>query len=348
MNSTIAESKALINPESFELSVTDVENQVVKIQNLMKSIMHKDEHYGVIPGTKKPSLYKAGAEKLCFAFRLVPKFEIQRTELPSGHREYEVICSLYHQGTGAFIGQGVGLASSMESKYRYRNDYEEENTGKPVPKKYWDLKKDEKYDEAKKLLGGSGFGPKKIDGIWVIVKRDNSDRKVENPDIADTYNTILKMAKKRAHVDATITACAASDIFTQDMEDFRQENNPQSSMDEGVETVTGIVEDDPGNGKKTTSPKPAKKEPAKLDAKAKESNAKLHRQLVDLIKEMHKSLFIDDKEQAKYLTRATSYRNDAGKLMDAIKKLKAQFQDAQKNREDLDKAAGEGFVANEL
>lgn len=41
----------------------------------------------------------------------------------------------------------------------------------------------------------------------------------ENPDIADTYNTVLKMAKKRAHVDATITACAASDIFTQDIGD---------------------------------------------------------------------------------------------------------------------------------
>jgi hypothetical protein len=26
--------------------------------------------------------------------------------------------------------------------------------------------------------------------------------RVENPDIADTYNTVLKMAKKRAQVDA--------------------------------------------------------------------------------------------------------------------------------------------------
>jgi hypothetical protein len=42
----------------------------------------------------------------------------------------------------------------------------------------------------------------------------------ENPNIADVYNTVLKMAKKRAHVDATITACAASDIFTQDVEDM--------------------------------------------------------------------------------------------------------------------------------
>ena len=32
-------------------------------------------------------------------------------------------------------------------------------------------------------------------------------------------NTVLKMAKKRSHVDAILTATAASDIFTQDIED---------------------------------------------------------------------------------------------------------------------------------
>ena len=42
---------------------------------------------------------------------------------------------------------------------------------------------------------------------------------MENPDLADVYNTVLKIAKKRAHVDASLTATAASDIFTQDMED---------------------------------------------------------------------------------------------------------------------------------
>ena len=44
--------------------------------------------------------------------------------------------------------------------------------------------------------------------------------RVENSDLADTYNTVLKMAKKRALVDATLTATAASDIFTQDLEDY--------------------------------------------------------------------------------------------------------------------------------
>ena len=44
-------------------------------------------------------------------------------------------------------------------------------------------------------------------------------KKIENEDIADVYNTVLKMAKKRAHVDATLTVTGAGDLFTQDLID---------------------------------------------------------------------------------------------------------------------------------
>jgi hypothetical protein len=45
---------------------------------------------------------------------------------------------------------------------------------------------------------------------------------VENPDPADTQNTLLKMASKRAFVDAALKATGASRMFTQDMEDLRE------------------------------------------------------------------------------------------------------------------------------
>ena len=38
--------------------------------------------------------------------------------------------------------------------------------------------------------------------------------------LADVYNVVLKQAKKRALVDAVLTATAASDLFTQDLEDL--------------------------------------------------------------------------------------------------------------------------------
>jgi len=49
--------------------------------------------------------------------------------------------------------------------------------------------------------------------------------------LSDIFNTVLKMAKKRSLVDAVLTATAASDIFTQDLEDidFPNENNKSNS-----------------------------------------------------------------------------------------------------------------------
>jgi hypothetical protein len=50
--------------------------------------------------------------------------------------------------------------------------------------------------------------------------RNQQAGRVENPDIADQYNTVQKMADKRAYVASVITSVGASDFVTQDIEDF--------------------------------------------------------------------------------------------------------------------------------
>jgi len=45
-------------------------------------------------------------------------------------------------------------------------------------------------------------------------------------DFFTAINTVLKMAKKRAYVDAILTATHASGIFTQDMEDIAVSTMP--------------------------------------------------------------------------------------------------------------------------
>lgn len=213
----IRESYGVVNFEESAMNVESVTRQVAIIQNVMKSVMKQDEHYGTIPGTNKPSLLKPGAEKLNLVFRLRPEYQITKTELYSGHREYEVVCTLYHIPTGQSVGQGVGSATTMEGKYRFRGG-EKKDTGKPVPKDYWNLKKTDPA-KAKELIGGDGFGTAKFDGEWRICELGE---KIEHDNPADYYNTVLKMAKKRAHVDAILTATAASDIFTQDTEDMTE------------------------------------------------------------------------------------------------------------------------------
>lgn len=198
------------------LSAATVKQQIQVIQQVMKEAMVQETHYGVIPGTDKPTLLKAGAEKLCLTFRLSPTYVVTKSELGQGHREYEVRCTLTHIPSQKVFGEGVGVCSTMESKYRYRGAAFEV-TGEKIPA---DAK--EKKAEYRK----QGFGMKKVDDKWVWVKYGE---KQENPDIADVYNTVLKIAKKRAHVDAVLTATAASDIFAQDLEDLPQpEETPQT------------------------------------------------------------------------------------------------------------------------
>ena len=59
-----------------ELSIDSLIAQVAKVQEAMKAVMKSGEHYGVIPGTEKPTLLKPGAEKLCLLFRLDPQYKI--------------------------------------------------------------------------------------------------------------------------------------------------------------------------------------------------------------------------------------------------------------------------------
>ena len=49
---------------------------------------------------------------------------------------------------------------------------------------------------------------------------NSRERRYKNQDAANIANTVLKMAKKRALVDATLSATRASGMFTQDLEDM--------------------------------------------------------------------------------------------------------------------------------
>ncbi len=225
------------SPIAHALSPATVVAQVKLVQEIMRDVMHDKEHYGTIPGCgDKKVLLKSGAEKLCFTFQLVPSFVIEERDLNNGHREYRVVTRL-HTRNGTLVGEGVGTCSTMESKYRYRGGARK----CPTCGKETIIKGRAEYGGgwlcfAKK----GGCGAKYPEGDKSI--ESQSEAKQENPDPADQYNTCLKMSKKRSIVDATITACAASDIFTQDLEELPEyETPPETAKREKVATVTGEV-----------------------------------------------------------------------------------------------------------
>lgn len=228
------ETAVAVQSLQMQLSPAAIKQQVQHIQEVMAAVMKEglDNHYAVIPGCKKLSLLKPGADKLCLTFRLAPSYEIERVDLPDAQREIHITCTLTHIPTGNVMGQGVGSCSGMESKYRWR--------------------------KAERLCPACGApaiikGQKKYGGGWVCWKKKDGcgekfpdgDESIEgqgtdripNTDPADQYNTVLKMAKKRALVDAVLTATAASDIFSQDIEDAPpsdsqpQQRDPRADVD---------------------------------------------------------------------------------------------------------------------
>jgi hypothetical protein len=302
-----------------ELSVTEVKAQVSKVQELMHDLMQDGTHYGEsFPGDTKKNLLKPGADKLCFMFRLRPDFSQEIKELPNGHMEVMTRCQIFHIESGQKIAEGVGLASTMESKYRWRNAAKK----CPVCGKETIIKGKEEY-------GGGFICFTKKGGCGAKYKDDDPEitgqvtGKIENPDIADTYNTVIKISKKRAYVDATITACAASDIFSQDAEDFKNAAEPAGSL---AKEAARESEQPP----KTTDAKPASKPP--------ENKPDERTGILNEIAEIMKSLSCDAipffTEAEKNMERAiikgaagiVTLKNQRDRLWKELEKRKAEYE----------------------
>jgi hypothetical protein len=174
--------------------------------------------YGVIPGTAKPTLLKPGAEKLLALFHCSPEFELVRDQcaqdFETGFFKYTFRVAIRAPG-GPLLAEGYGSANSREARYRWRTAKRTcPSCGSNVALLASKKQGDGFFCWAKK--GGCGATFK--EGDERITKQMLG--RVENEDIADLDNTILKMAKKRALVDGAIALARCSDMFTQDVEDF--------------------------------------------------------------------------------------------------------------------------------
>jgi hypothetical protein len=211
----VQNKSSIIQPIDTDIII----RQYTELQRLYKTVMQENVHYGApFPGSKKKSLLKPGAELLCALYQLDIQTEnIQVNDLGSGHREYVVTSVAYHRPSGMRVGSGEGLASTMEGKYRYRQ------ARLKCPRC-----DQETIIQGKKEYGGGWVCWKKGGGCGAKFEEDDKSimsqerGRIENPDIADIYNTVLKMAKKRSAVDCVLWSTAASSFFTQDGEDQSQ------------------------------------------------------------------------------------------------------------------------------
>ena len=257
--------------QNQNLSALEIRANVNLIQEVMKAVMKNGQHYGVVPGCgSKPTLLKAGSEKILSTFRIAvdPAIEDMST---SDEARYRVICKGIHIPTGAYLGSGVGECSSDEKKFKWR-----------------------------KAINDEEFNATPEDRRQEAFTYDGKIKQIRT-NIADIANTVLKMAKKRAQIDMTLTVTAASDIFTQDIEDIPAE-------------VLGkpVGKPDVDMPQETTQPE-----------KSQESTDK-----ISTMKSMLSEMF-DEKELKEYLVKLTTWTDKDKKVhkgIDTLDILKSEKQ----------------------
>lgn len=143
--------------------INNQNNYDIQVGNGKKLELVRDVDFGKIPGTKSPSLFKSGAERILFALGVESEYTVEQaieeyTDNPFFF--YRVKCSLYKQTPDGriHITDGMGSANTNERQCGSGNKF-------------------------------------------------------------DMANSRLKMAKKRAMVDATLMIGQLSNAFTQDVED---------------------------------------------------------------------------------------------------------------------------------
>lgn len=190
------------------------------LKKYIQQNMAEGTDYGVIPGTDKRTLLKPGAEKLTDLFRCTATYTMEQRiedwDKPLFH--YLFRAQVVNRETGDVIAEGFGSANSREGRYRWRNGERKcPSCGKAT------------IIKGKAEFGGGwlcfgkkgGCNAKFRDGDRSIESQEVG--RVENDDVYTMANTILKMAKKRALVDAAIALARCSDIFTQDVEDLGED-----------------------------------------------------------------------------------------------------------------------------
>lgn len=186
------------------------------IHSVMRDVLRENVHFGIIPGTKKPSLLKAGAETLAMTFNLAVELRVEEEIVTQDEVSYRVLATLRNR-SGSVVGSAHGTCSTREEKYRWRAAVHENE-----------------------------YRATEEDRRRIVFDATGEEYQQVRQDPGSQRNTMLQMASKRGMVAATRTALAASDIFSPEREDDQSERDlDQGDPDElrviGARTIKADV-----------------------------------------------------------------------------------------------------------
>lgn len=175
-------------------AIRETTQSIALLQGMVKDLLVRSIDYGRIPGTPQDSLWDPGASQIISAFNC---YVGERRILKLDDNEQKIAACIevpiISRSTGEVVGTGIGAASTLETKYKYR--------WAPNPQ---DLGYDETSIKTFKTKRGTDD-----DGAQVTLYR------VPNPEHSELLNTIIKMASKRAEVDAAESLPGVASVLRQ-------------------------------------------------------------------------------------------------------------------------------------
>jgi hypothetical protein len=164
------------------LTIADATELVQRVDEAKRLVMRDGTDYGRVPGTDRPTLLKPGAERLLQLFALGHRMRIVETERDAEGHPWAVTVECAITKGDVTVGSCLGYAS-----------YDEERYAQTAAQR-----------QAKEDANATRY--------------HRQPRQVTEGYRAP-FNTLLKMAQKRALVGAALQVTGSSGTFTQDVED---------------------------------------------------------------------------------------------------------------------------------
>ncbi len=147
---------------------------VARMEELVNKALERDIDFGTSPGVPQPYLWDSGAAKIMAAFNLYPQHKVllQTENEKTGALTVILETSLVSRSTGQVVATGVGAASGLEVKNKYR----------------WVSNPEE-------------YGQEKI-GLKTRQDGGRIDYRILNPEFGEQIHNLMKSAAKRSEIDA--------------------------------------------------------------------------------------------------------------------------------------------------
>jgi ribosomal protein L37AE/L43A len=229
-------------PETLKAQIANETQLRTILVSYMKEAMQEGHHFYRIDKKDdgKPTLSKEGAYNLCSIFKVTALdpdiFETWHDD-KQGHYTVRTRTRLVDR-SGAVIATGDGLATTKESKWAFRKS---ERTCPECG-----------LANIRKSKNGGWYCWKRTDGCGANF--DAGDQRIEsqetgridNENLPDLYNTVLKISGKRSYVDAVLKLPLVSELFGQDLD----ESHLRKAM--GIEDQTDGEDAKPAQRAKTS------------------------------------------------------------------------------------------------